>query len=339
MHSNISKFFARTLRTWGRFGLSAALTLGLVLCVSGCVLNLHNERVEKSATFDGVGWRVLRTTLAATETLRVQGFAQPRVVATAGIEGLVNNAEAAARWQDGLDLAFTQNDDVLTFALAIKGAATDERTAFAPGQGSLSPEAWHLADLVLDVPTSADLELTSGQGDVQVIGVTGLVSVDNGTGDVDVQSLGVVNVTNNTGNITAFAAVATLTTGTGNLDADIAGVAILRAGTGNIRATLGQGGDVDNGTGNINLTLADADFGHLSVTNGTGNIDITLPPGLGVDIEAHSQTGNVALPAGATLAQVDGRTVTRIGVGGNRIVAVCNTGNINIHVAQADALK
>ena len=155
----------------------------------------------------------------------------------------------------------------------------------------------------LDVPREANLDLHSGDGNVRVFEVKGLVHAETGDGDIE--------ATGTEGSLRAK-------TGDGNIRVDATCTELeLHSGDGNITAQIRQGSKMDSrwivgtGDGNIELRLPESFSAEVDAHTGDGHIDLDFPVtvngsvrestirgkmnGGGQTLELRSGDGNISL--------------------------------------------
>jgi hypothetical protein len=121
-------------------------------------------------------------------------------------------------------------------------------------------------DATVTVPLGMAASVSSGGGNVEVIGTTGTVSLNTGGGELTAQNV---------------SGTVTLSTGGGNITADnVSGALSLNTDGGDIQASdiRSTGVTASSGGGNITIVFTTAPH-DVSVSTGGGDITIEVPPG------------------------------------------------------------
>jgi len=182
-------------------------------------------------------------------------------------------------------------------------------------------------DLVLNIPASLNLDLSTGGGGINIKGdINGKVDASTGGGNLTVQTIGgTVDLTTGGGNIKTgdINGNADVSTGGGEIKSGVInGTADLSTGGGNIFITsVNNSADISTGGGNINV----GDIGgKATVSTGGGNIKIGTVSGSadlstgGGNIRLESAKGKVEASTGAgnlTLKNVTGFVEASTGAG------------------------
>jgi hypothetical protein len=117
-------------------------------------------------------------------------------------------------------------------------------------------------ELVITVPAATSAGVSTGAGEVDVIGLGGDIKIDTGAGSITLASL--------TGKIDA-------SSGAGSIDvSDASGAATISTGAGSITYQGAPAGDCrfDSGTGSIRLTLPANLSAQVDLQTGMGSIDV-----------------------------------------------------------------
>jgi DUF4097 and DUF4098 domain-containing protein YvlB len=152
------------------------------------------------------------------------------------------------------------------------------------------------------LPATANLELQTGSGSVDVAGVNGQVNVQTGSGDITADNMSGQQATLKTGsgdvnlnNVSVQQDV--LGTGSGSIDAHgLSGQVTLETGSGS--TTIEQGalkGDsvLKAGSGDITYTGSLDANGNYRFETGSGDVDMTLPGSSAFNLDAHTGSGSV----------------------------------------------
>jgi hypothetical protein len=160
--------------------------------------------------------------------------------------------------------------------------------------------------VAIEVPLESNLELHSGDGNIRIQDVKGVLQLETGDGDIETRSTD--------GSIRAH-------TGDGNIDVDGVYAALeLRTGDGNIVAEARTGSKMESqwllrtGDGNIELRVPDGFSADLDAQTGDGQVTLDFPVVVqgafkqssirgkmnngGLTLELHSGDGNISLLKG-----------------------------------------
>jgi DUF4097 and DUF4098 domain-containing protein YvlB len=127
---------------------------------------------------------------------------------------------------------------------------------------------WHhrTVRVEIETPREANLNLHSGDGNVRVLEVKGVVRIETGDGDVEAAGTD--------GTLQAH-------TGDGNIRVDGLCTALdLQTGDGNIDAEVRQGSRMDS---------------RWALRSGDGNIELRLPESFSAEVDAHTGDGHIEL--------------------------------------------
>ncbi len=171
-------------------------------------------------------------------------------------------------------------------------------------------------DLDVTAPPGTQIELRLGAGDIRIEDINGEMTVNSGTGDIDVRGArGPVN----------------LSTGTGDIHVeDVDDELIARTGTGRVDVQGADGrADLRSGTGDIDYEGRPE--GASSFEAGVGDITLRLPTDADVEIDLTSGLGNVSV-RGFEDVEESRRTATGIIGDGSRgsVRAHTGLGDINL---------
>lgn len=184
------------------------------------------------------------------------------------------------------------------------------------------------AKLIVFVPASSNVTAKSGDGSIDVEGITGQVEMRSGDGSIRGRRLdGDINVHTGDGSIRLESMNGSLrvTTGDGSIVAD---------GTfTNVRARTGDG------SVRIEVEPGSASSGDWDISTGDGTVTVALPEGFGAEIDAHTGDGRIHLQD-LTLTNVTGRvgrsTVRgRLGDGGSSLRVRSGDGSITLKRSDA----
>lgn len=169
---------------------------------------------------------------------------------------------------------------------------------------------WHLggspsARLIVSLPASSDVAATSGDGSIDLEGVTGRVELGSGDGSIHARNLsGDVSVRTGDGSIT------------------------LEGKLGALRARTGDGSVT------IHAAPGSTASGDWEVVTGDGSITIEIPEGFDGDLDAHTGDGRVRVEE-VTVSNVDGNgrrnsLKGRLGNGGRPVRLRTGDGSITL---------
>lgn len=148
------------------------------------------------------------------------------------------------------------------------------------------------------VPSSAQLTVSTGSGDLRILNISGSTTASTGSGDIHATGLG--------------------------------GHVILRTGSGDIHAGFNNANDINISTGTGDIILKHAQ-GILTARTGTGDVHVSGTPSGGWNIK--TGTGDVTLHTGSAQYSLTATT----GSGGIHSSQPMTThGNISHHHIQAD---
>jgi|SRR5215467_1536370 len=141
------------------------------------------------------------------------------------------------------------------------------------GPGSFGSEG---VNLDVTVPSSANLQINTGSGDIQVSGVSGQMSLETGNGDIE--------ATHDT-----LSGQSTLHTGRGDISLD---------------SSLDPNGNyqLETGLGDINVTLPSNSSMHVDATTGLGDISSDFPQVSVQASDTHQAHGDIGNPPRAELS-------------------------------------
>ncbi len=184
------------------------------------------------------------------------------------------------------------------------------------------------AKLIVSVPATSNVIAKSGDGSIDVEGISGQVELRSGDGSIRGRRLdGDINVQTGDGSIRLESMNGSLRvhTGDGSIVAD---------GTfTNLRARTGDG------SVRIGVEPGSASSGDWDISTGDGSVTLALPEGFGAEIDAHTGDGRIHLQD-LTLTNVTGRvgrsTVRgRLGDGGSTLRVRSGDGSITLKRSDA----
>ena len=171
------------------------------------------------------------------------------------------------------------------------------------------------AKLIVSVPAVADLSARSGDGSIDVEGITGRVELRSGDGGIHASRLD--------GDIKAHTGdkgVLNVDTGDGSIVADGTFTSVrARSGDGSVRITAESG------------SVADGDW---DIATGDGSVTLALPDTFGAQIDAHTGDGSIHMQD-VTLSNVTGQIAKNtvrgtLGAGGSTVRVRTGDGSITL---------
>ena len=155
-------------------------------------------------------------------------------------------------------------------------------------------------DIEIKVPRNADLDLHTGDGNVDIQGVKGAILLRSGDGNLKLSELqGTLKADTGDGNIDLRNVLGDLTLHTGDGRIDVTGVdGSLRAETGDGRVHVDGRFDVlDLKTGDGGIDAAAAEGSKLDanwrLSTGDGNLTLRVPATISADVELHTSDGSI----------------------------------------------
>ncbi len=173
----------------------------------------------------------------------------------------------------------------------------------------------------LDVPSSADLDIHTGDGRISCDPVTGNVRLDTGDGAISVTGgSGALQMHSGDGAIEASGLDGTLDASTGDGHIHVSGrfdALQLQTGDGSVEAAASAGSKI--GTG-------------WSVNTGDGSIRLRLPANFAAYLYAHTGDGKISLDFPVTVSGVLNRTTVNGEINGGGGSLRLRTGDGSIHI-------
>ena len=184
------------------------------------------------------------------------------------------------------------------------------------------------AKLIVSMPATADLKARSGDGSIDIEGISGRVALSSGDGSIRGRRLGGdIDVHTGDGSIRLDGVEGTLsaTTGDGSIVAEgvFAGV----------RARSGDGSVT------VNAAAGSASATDWSITTGDGSVTLGLPDDFGAEVDAHTGDGGIRVQ-NLELSNVTGRLGKdslrgRVGAGGGTVRLRTGDGSITLKRSSA----
>ncbi len=168
----------------------------------------------------------------------------------------------------------------------------------------------------LRVPKEADLEVQTGDGNIDVQPVSGHLKLSTGDGNIIANGLGgEIRLHTGDGSIAVTALSGRLQADTGDGEMNVHGrfdVLDLRTGNGGIEASVEPGSKVE---------------AQWSLRSGDGGITLRLPQDLGADLDAHTGDGSIVLEKPVTLTGSIRENTVRGKLGPGGLPLKIHTGN------------
>jgi DUF4097 and DUF4098 domain-containing protein YvlB len=173
----------------------------------------------------------------------------------------------------------------------------------------------------LRVPKEADLEVQTGDGNIDVQPVSGHLKLSTGDGNIIANGLGgEIRLHTGDGSIAVTGLSGRLQADTGDGDMNVHGrfdVLDLRTGNGGIEASVEPESKVD---------------AQWSLRSGDGGITLRLPQDLGADLDAHTGDGSIVLEEPVTLTGSIRENTVRGKLGPGGLPLKIHTGNGSIRL-------
>jgi hypothetical protein len=157
-------------------------------------------------------------------------------------------------------------------------------------------------DLDVSVPDTANVQVQSGSGDIEIAGPNGNIVARSGSGDVTINGVqqGTVEADAGSGsvNVANVDAAMTLHSGSGDVDArNVDGQVNATDGSGDVSvrdSTLSGQSLLETGSGDVNFSGTLAPDGSYQMRSGSGDVNVTLPNNVSFQLNAHSDSGDVS---------------------------------------------
>jgi hypothetical protein len=260
------------------------------------------DRQEKRFTVQG---RPELTVSTFDGSIEVRPWDQPEV------QVVVERRAATREDAERLDLRMEQDGDRITVAVRHPDRAFDWM------RGGRS------ARLIISVPAASDLQARSGDGSLDVEGLTGRIELFTGDGSIRGNRLGgELRLGTGDGSIRVSEASGNLTAQTGD-------------GSVNIEGAL-TGVTVRTGDGTVTLVASSgsAATGDWTIATGDGSVTLELPDAFNADLDAHTGDGRIAVEE-LTVSEVSGRMAKnrlrgQLGSGGRSLRIRTGDGSITL---------
>ncbi len=194
-------------------------------------------------------------------------------------------------------------------------------------------------DIEIKVPRDADLDLHTGDGNVDVQGVKGTVLLRSGDGNLELSELqGTLKADTGDGNIDMRNVRGDLTLHTGDGNIDVSGIdGSLRAETGDGRVRVNGRFDVldvKTGDGGIEAVAAEGSKmeANWRLNTGDGNLTLRLPATIAADVELETNDGSIDFDMPVTVSgrQGKGEVHGQINGGGKLLSLKTSDGTIRL---------
>jgi DUF4097 and DUF4098 domain-containing protein YvlB len=185
------------------------------------------------------------------------------------------------------------------------------------------------AKLIVSMPATADVIAKSGDGSIDVEGITGQLELRSGDGSIRGRRLnGDVFVHTGDGSIRLEAVKGALRANTGD------GSIVAEGEFTNLSARSGDG------SVRISAESGSASSGDWDITTGDGSVTLSLPDGFNAEIDAHTGDGRVHL-RDLSLTNVTGRLGRhsvrgRLGAGGSTVRVRTGDGSITLRRSSSE---
>jgi DUF4097 and DUF4098 domain-containing protein YvlB len=267
-----------------RFAIAAAVFAAGCVDIVGADLGRYVERDEKRFTVSGTPNVSLKTFDGSIE---IRSWDRPEVQVTIEKRGKSKSAT------DTIDVHAEQQGNQITVEARI------------PDSHGLHFNDSRSAKLIVSMPANADVSAGSGDGSIDLDGVTGRIQLRSGDGSIRARSTGGdVDVHTGDGSVTLSGALSSLRAQSGD-------------GSITIHADAGStaGGDWD-------------------ITTGDGSVTLAIPDSFGAELDAHTGDGRIRADE-ITVSNVTGRISRnslrgRLGGGGHSVRLRTGDGSITI---------
>jgi len=181
-------------------------------------------------------------------------------------------------------------------------------------------------DLDITAPSTSDVVMTSGSGEVEVENITGQVTVDTGSGSINASNLnGPISLKTGSGSIDAsnLNGPTTLKTGSGSVTVGgLIGQANVDTGSGQVEITgakLSGQSIMKTGSGSIKFSGSIDPAGSYHFETGSGDISATLPATSAFNLDVSTGSGSVNNEFGSTTVGNNPRAALQLHTGSGSI--------------------
>lgn len=199
----------------------------------------------------------------------------------------------------------------------------------------------HRVDIELKVPRAIDLDLHTGDGNVDVQGVKGQLALRSGDGHLNLTDLqGTLKAETGDGNIDMHNVQGDITLHTGDGRIDLVGIdGALRAETGDGRVKVAGRFDVldvKTGDGGIEATAnegskLDADW---RLNTGDGNLTLRIPSTISADVQLQTSDGSIDFDMPVTISGRAGKREVHGQINGGGKLLSLRTGDGSIRLGK-----
>jgi DUF4097 and DUF4098 domain-containing protein YvlB len=280
---------------------------------------------------------ILAAAAAAPAEQRVDATRSVAADATISIENVAGSLTITGSDSPEVRITGAMGDDVEE--LEISGDASDlSIEVVIPDSDDRRGERKIAADLEVQVPSGATLEIETVsatveiggvRGDIEAESVSGSVDVEGGTGDIDVESVsGSVSVSGGSSVVAeSVSGRVALVGASGDIEATTV--------SGEIEVQAGAVGDVEieSVSGGVRFQGTPGGESELEVESHSGNVELLLPAGLGAKFELETFSGGIDNGFGPPAQRADhyepGLTAEFVtGAGGAEVSVQTFSGNI-----------
>lgn len=302
--------------------MSRSLTIALVSLLAGCTFNVSSFSVDDITSVAPIVPTRIRADLSSVSFLdgfglRVDGApttttASARVTAS----GLLGAGVDATAVRNGIHVSWPVSaTDPTTLGLGV--------TYDGPMVETVTVEGLNVA-----LPSVTALDLSLGSHDVDVVGVTGMMTLTTDSGSISVQGAGDFALTADSGSIDVAGHGGSASCTSGSVHFEATGAMVSHTSSGSIAGSFGGGGELAATSGSIDVVLTTALDRDLTLSAGSGSIHLVVPSGSSMRIETHTGSGSSHVSVGGVSSNDD--FTGTIGSGGFLVRATTGSGSIHI---------
>lgn len=160
-------------------------------------------------------------------------------------------------------------------------------------------------DYVIWAPRTAELNTSSGSGDVEVEGMTGMLTAGSGSGNIKADGAGAGSkFETGSGDVTVknLGGDAKAETGSGNIHVETGSHGDLKVETGSGDITVeGMQGGLRAQTGSGNITINGTPTAMWKLSTGSGDVRMTIPESVGYTLDAETSSGDIQVSQPITM--------------------------------------
>lgn len=149
----------------------------------------------------------------------------------------------------------------------------------------------------ITVPQNTQVSISTGSGDLEVVGVSGPAELSTGSGDVYIESVKKgAELSTGSGDITgkSLAGDISARTGSGDINIKFSDQADLRASTGSGDITIDRlEGSLTARTGSGNATVSGTAVDEWKISTGSGDVKVTLSDKIGYNVNIKTNSGYI----------------------------------------------